>query len=480
MKEEYKTARITKDKKFDGKYFFGVKTTGIFCRPSCPSPTAKEENVVYFKNIFEALDQHYRPCLRCRPDIQDYYNANTSAPLITQTALKMIYDGYLNTHSISDLATELEVSDRHLQKLFIEILGVPPVKIDKYHRALFAKKLLMFSDKPVTDIAFASGFGSVRQFRQVFKDIFGIVPSAIKKKKSDTKDKNPTLLLPYTRPFNFSQVIEFMKIRAINGVEVIDNQCYARTFRTNRSKGYFIVRDNPGKAALELSIICEDIQCYMEIYNRVRMMFDLNTDFSPINKKFKGDKHLSKGITDGHAPRLPIAFNSFEFCVRAILGQQISVQAATTLASRIAERMGLRTEKNFPQGLNYFFPGPEEILGNSLEGIGITGARQATITNIAQELLDKTFSLNPCQPFEDFQKEFSTIRGIGEWTVNYVAMRGLGMVDSFPATDLGIIKALEKHGKRPGKKEILKQAEKWRPYRAYAALCLWNCILLPK
>lgn len=475
MIDEYRIARITKDKNFDGKFFFGVKTTGIFCRPSCPSPTAKEENVVYFKDMFEALDQYYRPCRRCRPDIHlDYYNGNASGTLMVQTALKMIYDGYFNTHSVADLARELEVSDRHLRKLFMENLGVPPVKIGRYHRALFAKKLLMFSDKSVTDIAFASGFGSIRQFNQVFKEIFHIAPSAVKKEKADSNGGNTALLLPYNRPFNFSQVIEFMKVRIVKGVEVIDDQSYARTFRTKRSKGYFIVRDNRGKSALELSILCDDIRCYMEIYNRVRRMFDLNTDFSPINRKFKGDRHLKKGMAGGHVPRLPIAFNSFEFCVRAVLGQQISVRAASTLASRIAEMAGPRTEKDFPSGLDYFFPEPEEVLDAGLEGIGITGARQATITHIAQGLLGKTFSLNPNQSFENFQKEFSAIRGIGEWTVNYVAMRGLGMVDSFPATDLGIIKALEKRGKRPGKKEILKQAEKWRPYRAYAALCLWN------
>ena len=301
-----------------------------------------------------------------------------------------------------------------------------------------------------------------------------MAPSAVKKENTASDGADTTLRVPYNTPFSFSQVIEFMKLRAIKGVEVIDDTSYSRTFRTRRSKGYFIVRDNPGKSALELSILCDNIQCYMEIYNRVRRMFDLNTDFTRINDQFKWDPHLSKGMKAGHVPRLPIAFDSFEFCVRAVLGQQISVPAASTLASRIAEKTGLKTEKGSPPGLDYFFPGPEEVAATRLEGIGITGARQATIANIAQGIIDRTFSLNPNQPFEDFQKEFSALRGIGEWTVNYVAMRGLGMVDSFPATDLGIIKALEENGRRPGKKEILKMAEKWRPYRAYAALCLWN------
>lgn len=475
MKEIYKTARIQKDKNFDGVFFFGVKTTGIFCRPSCPSPVAKEKNVIYFRDMFEALDRNYRPCRRCRPDIHvDYYNGNATGTLMVQTALKMIYDGYLNTASLADLGAELGISDRNLRQLFIKNLGVPPVKIARYHRALFAKKLLMFSDRSVTDIAFASGFGSIRQFNQVFRDIFDMPPSAVKKERNGTGGDHTTLLLPYTPPFHFSQVAGFMKVRAIKGVEMVDDQSYARTFRTSRSKGYLIIRDNPARSALELSIICDDIRCYMEIYNRVRRMFDLNTDFAPINTRFKKDRLLSRGMPDGHVPRLPVAFAPFEFCVRAILGQQISVQAASTLAARVTEKAGLRTADSFPPGLDYFFPGPGELAAADLGGLGITTARQATIAGMARGVMDKVFSLAPDQPFEAFQRDFSAIRGIGEWTVHYVAMRGLGMVDSFPATDLGIIKALEKNGKRPGKKEILKQAEKWRPYRAYAALCLWN------
>ncbi len=335
MKREFRQARIAKDKNFDGKFFFRVKTTGIFCRPSCPSPTAKEENVVYFNDMFEAIDRHYRPCLRCRPDINiDYYNSNVSGILTVQTALKMIYDGYLNHHSVTELAKELSLSDRHLRKLFIDSLRVPPVKIAKCHRALFAKKLLMFSDQSVTDIGFASGFGSLRQFNLVFTKIFGTPPSAVKKETAGgyTEAGHTTLLLAYKKPLDFAQMISFLKRREVRGVEMVRDTSYAPTFRTKQSKGYFSLTDNPKKSGLELNINCDDIQCYMEIYNRVRRMVDLNTDFSRINEKFKKDNHLSKG-----------------------------------------------------------------------------------------------------------------------------------MVDSFPATDLGIIRALEKNGRRPTKKEILKIAEKWQP-----------------
>lgn len=282
------------------------------------------------------------------------------------------------------------------------------------------------------------------------------------------------LHLPYEGSFHFSQVIAFLKKRALKGVEVVAGDCYARTFRTDGSSGYFMVRDNPGNRDLELSIICDQTECCNEIRDRVRRMFDLVTDFASVHERLKPDPCLSKGMVNGHVPRLPVTFDPFECCVRAVLGQQISVKAATTLASRIAEKAGLRAENGFPQGLAYYFPGPREILQISLEGIGITRSRQKTITQTAQALLDEEFSLDPDQPFTQFHKAFSAIKGIGEWTVNYVAMRGLGMADGFPASDLGIIKALEKEGRRPSKKEILAMAEKWRPYRAYAALCLWN------
>lgn len=450
MYAEFSRARRKKDKNFDGKFFFGVKTTGVFCRPSCPSPTAKEENVEYFESIFAALEKGYRPCLRCRPDVDvDYYTGNIGGTTIVDTALKSIYDGYLNEHSITDLANDLKVSERHLRKLFVDNLGVPPIKISRYHKALFAKKLLISSTQSITDIAFASGFGSIRQFNETCKAIFGKTPTSVRQQidHSGISD-NTTLLLRYPPPFNFQQILDFMRHRAMNGVEVVTDTSYRRTFRTQRTNGYFSVRDNPSESALELSIVCDDIKCFMEIHNRVRRMFDLNTDFSTINNRFAQDKLLSKGMENGHVPRLPIAYNPFEFMVRAILGQQITVKAATTLAARIAEKADIKTGKLFPKGLDYFFPNAEELISLDLEGIGLTKTRQQTIRTATQALLDETISLSPTQDFRSFHKSFVNLKGIGDWTANYVGMRGLGMIDSFPANDLGILKAMKKDGKK--------------------------------
>ena len=280
--------------------------------------------------------------------------------------------------------------------------------------------------------------------------------------------------LKYKKPFNFKQVLSFLERRAMAGVEVVTETGYSRTFRMKNTMGFFTVTDSPDQSALELRIACEDINCHMEIHNRVRKVFDLDTDFSLINERCAKDEHLSKGMVEGHVPRLPAAFDPFEFVIRAILGQQISVQAATTLASRVAVKADLKSDGGYPSGLDYFFPNPTELRHLDLDGLGIPRTKQTTLKTVTQAILDERVKLTTHQRFETFRENFLSLKGIGEWTVHYVAMRGLGMVDSFPAGDLGVIKALTNHGKAPSKKEITEMAEKWRPYRAYAALCLWN------
>ncbi|MCP3890201.1 MAG: DNA-3-methyladenine glycosylase 2 family protein [Desulfobulbaceae bacterium] len=278
----------------------------------------------------------------------------------------------------------------------------------------------------------------------------------------------------YKKPFDLSHTLSFLRIRAIKGVEVVTEQSYSRTFRSDHAEGYFTVTDNPNKSCLELRIDCSDSACCTAISNRVRRMFDIDTDFSVINAHFGTRKLLRGGMIDGHVPRLPIAFDSFEFVIRAILGQQISVKAATTLAGRIAQNAKIETPARFPEGMDYFFPKPDELLAVDLTTIGATKTRQETLKTATQAISDGSVLLTKNQSPEDFHRDFSALKGIGDWTVSYVAMRGLGMKDSFPYSDLGVIKALTKGNKAPTKKEILTIAEQWRPYRSYATLCLWN------
>jgi AraC family transcriptional regulator of adaptative response / DNA-3-methyladenine glycosylase II len=330
------------------------------------------------------------------------------------------------------------------------------------------------SNHSITDVAFASGFGSLRQFNQVFKEIFDRTPTEIRRVASDVMPGDrTTLLLRYRKPFDFLQLLEFLRHRAIPGVEAVTQESYSRTFRTGRGCGYFHVRENPQRSALELFIDCDDIRCFMEIHNRVRRMFDLDTDFSVINDRFGQDALLSRGMRDNHVPRLPMAFDAFEFMVRAILGQQITVKAAT-LAGRVAASAGQKVGEDFPEGLELFFPNAKEVAAMPLAGLGLTQTRQETLKRAVRAVLDGLVSLSPNQPFESFREAFVTLKGVGDWTANYMAMRGLGMIDAFPAADLGIIKAMTRNGRRPSVGQILEQSEAWRPYRAYAALCLWN------
>ncbi len=282
------------------------------------------------------------------------------------------------------------------------------------------------------------------------------------------------LSLNYTKPFDFSHILTFLRIRAIKGVEVVTNHSYSRTFRNKQAEGFFEVTDNPNVSCLELRIESNDSNCHPAITQRVRRMFDIDTDFSEMNIRFSTDKLLCGGMVEGHVPRLPVAFNSFEFVIRAILGQQISVKAATTLAGRIAHNAKIETPAGFPEGMDFFFPRPAELLATDISTIGATKTRQNTLKTATKAVADDSDLLTEDQSPENFHRDFSALKGIGDWTVSYVAMRGLGMKDSFPYSDLGVIKALTKGNKAPTRKEILSISEQWRPYRSYATLCLWN------
>jgi AraC family transcriptional regulator of adaptative response / DNA-3-methyladenine glycosylase II len=427
--------------------------------------------------MFEAMEAGFRPCHRCRPDIEvEYSNRNIDGASTVNEALIKIYDGYLNTHSINDLAESLFISARHLRKLFVENIGMPPIKIAKYHKSIFAKKLLLYSTMPITKVAFASGFRSVRQFNDVFKKLFDITPTAFRKKSvsNNATVDCMTLQIIYKKPFHFKQMLSFMKDQLIEGIEKINDNCYSRTFRINDAKGYFTISNDAVKSVLKLDIHSDDVRCYMTIYNKVRKMFDIDCNVIAISKHLSKDNLLCKGMLDGQILRLPIAFDPFEFIIKAILIQQASLKSATTLVSQIAKKMDCKTDSTYPNGLDYFFPSQDEFHFLNLDGIGITKTSQNIIKCILDNLSKNDLSLTYNQSFNKFYDDFSKIKGIENCTIQNVAMRGLGMVDSFPIKDLNIIKTLTINNIKPTTEEIAKISENWRPYRAYAALCLWN------
>ncbi|MCH4890029.1 DNA-3-methyladenine glycosylase 2 family protein [Acidaminobacter sp. JC074] len=465
----YSIARTTKDGNFDGQFYFGVKTTGIFCRPSCPCPIAKEENVRYFETVDQAKNEGFRPCKRCQPDVfVEHYQKNIAGTQIVKEALNLIHEGYLNHHTLDDLAESLHLSLRHLRSLFIENIGTTPVKMSMFKKAMMAKEKLYESDLSITDIAGSSGFGSLRQFNTVYKRTLGVTPSESRKHMDLYTLGKLELQLPYDEYFDFASVLDFLPHRITRGVEIIQDQTYLRTYRINDSQGYISVSDEMGY--LKIEVYTEDLRDAYEVYQRMQGLFDLKTDFNPILKRFKTDPLLSKGLVNGRVPRLPKAFNPFELTIRAIINQQISIKATSTFMERLVKKANIRTLACFPQGLDYYFPNELELDQTLLDDIGLTNTRQKTIKNVTEALLNGQVSLTINQSFEAFQKSFIQVKGIGNWTINYVALRGLGMVDSFPAKDLGVIKAL----KTKKEKELNEIADKWRPYRGYATLCLWH------
>lgn len=465
----YNIARITKDKNFDGQFYFAVKTTGIFCRPSCPCPIAKEENVVYFKTINEAIEQGFRPCKRCHPEVfMEHFQKNIEGALLVKKALKLIQEGYMLEHNLNELAESLHVSLRHLRSLFVETIGTTPIKVSMLQRALYSQSLILNSDLKLTQIALESGFGTSRQFNDVFKKTFKVTPSDYKKEPERYELGHIILELPYDNTFEFSKVLEFLPHRITRGVEVIEENCYKRTFRLDGHDGYLSVSDTSN--ALKIDVYTKTIEVLYDLYQKMIGLFDLKTDFEPILKRFESDEILSKGIHNHQMPRLPVAFNPFELTIRAIINQQISIKATSTFMQRLVKKSNLLTSDSFPSGLDYFFPTPDELESTPIDEIGLTKTRQQTLKNVVSALISEEVSLSVFQSFDEFRNSFIKVKGIGNWTINYVALRGLGMVDSFPAKDLGVIKVL----KTKKEKELIQIAEKWRPYRGYATLCLWH------
>jgi AraC family transcriptional regulator of adaptative response / DNA-3-methyladenine glycosylase II len=390
----------------------------------------------------------------------------------------MIRQGFLNENSVRDLAETLGISARHLSRLFRDNIGIPPVRIATYHKVMFARKLLFETDLNITHIALASGFGSIRQFNDAFHSTLGISPSRIRKEmdSNNISVQSPLKLRLYYRPpFNWEEILIFMRPRLIPGVEYVGMGRYMRSFRLEGNcHGWFEVKDNPEHNLLELNLSVNGLEKLMAIVQRVRNMFDLDLDPMAVEQILSGDERLKTLVSKYPGMRIPGAWDPFEFSIRAILGQQISVKGASTLAGRIAGQYGKECSGDLPGGITRFFPDPEELKDADFSKIGLTEKRRETLAGFVKAVLDEHVSLDRGQDIHSFIRSFTCLKGIGNWTAHYVAMRALRMPDAFPHTDLGIKKALSRNGKFPGPSEVLKIAERWRPWRAYGALYLWK------
>lgn len=472
-----------KDVRFDGRFFIGISSTGIYCRPVCKAKQPKEENCTFYHTAAEAEQAGYRPCLLCRPELSPGTSTTDATHVLVHKAARMLEENCGSGQSIEELAAQLGCSDRHLRRAFTAEYNVSPVQYLQTCRLLLAKNLLTETSLTVLEVAMAAGFGSLRRFNDLFKKHYRLSPTALRKSMPEEKARNSnvTMSLGYRPPYRWDEILSFFASRAIPGVEMVWNNQYYRTAHLQDANGkdvygWLSVKDNPKKNVLSVTVSEILLPVLPQVLAKVRQLFDLYCDPAAIYEALAPMNDIRPGLCVA-GTRLPGSFNSFEMAVRAVLGQQITVKAASTLAGRLVEAYGTPIQTGV-EGLTHTFPTPWQILAldepieNHLGPLGIIATRAKTIYALAKALDEEKIDFGLCASPKAEMKKLMEIRGIGSWTAQYIAMRTMGWPDAFLETDVGIKKALAPY--TPA--ELLKMAEAWRPWRSYATINIWNTL----
>lgn len=468
-------ARLTRDARFDGLFFTAVTTTRIYCRPVCPAPAPKPSNVRYYANAAAAEAAGFRPCLRCRPELAPGNALWRRGEHAVARALKLIDDGLLAEQPLGALALRVGVGSRQLRRLFVTHLGAPPIDVHTTHRLLFAKQLLTETVLPVTEVALASGFRSLRRFNAAFAKANRIAPRELRRQPRAVTGEALVLRLGYRPPYDFTALLAFLRTRALPGVEVVDEHAYARVFGTTTAQGWLRLSAWPdGEHALRLELHGAPPDQMLPLVTRLRRMFDLDADPQAIAVTLGATTVLKPLLRKRPGLRLPGGWDGFEIAVRSVLGQQVSVAAARTLATRIVQRFGEPLDDAPAPGLERLFPTPQRLADADLHEIGVTNARAATIRALAGALLDGHVDFRRELPLEAFVARWMALPGIGAWTAHYIAMRALSHPDAFPAADLILRRAAAGDGPELTTRALEVLAEAWRPWRAYAVMHLWR------
>ncbi|HVZ39908.1 MAG TPA: AlkA N-terminal domain-containing protein [Candidatus Kapabacteria bacterium] len=475
-------ALVTRDARFDGLFFTCVTTTGIFCRPVCPAPTPKRENCRFTASAAAAFEAGFRPCLRCLPEKAPSITRTDRSASIVERALGLIDAGALDEGSIADLASELGVAERHLRRLFTKELGVSPISVVQTRRLLFAKQLLDETSLPIVQVALGAGFKSLRRFNDVMRTTYQRSPRELRRHAHRAPaGTGITLKLPYVPPYDWDALTGFLAPRAIPGVESVTRERYARTIELDGEHGMVEVAPCAGENALRATITIPDVAALLRIVDRLRAQFDLGANAPEIAAHLARDPRLKASARRRPGLRVPGAWDRFELAVRAILGQQVSVAAATTLAGRIVRTFGtpLRMDGDAAAalGLTHLFPAPEALADADLTGIGLTRTRAETVRAFAAAVAhDPALLRDPAHMTDCAVRKLTALPGIGSWTAQYIAMRALRQPDAFPASDLWLKRAIEATEGPVTPKRCIEIAEAWRPWRAYAAFHLWSTI----
>jgi AraC family transcriptional regulator of adaptative response / DNA-3-methyladenine glycosylase II len=476
-------ARRSRDPRFDGKFFIAVTTTRIYCRPICPARSPNDENIRYYPTAAAAQAAGFRPCLRCRPEASPGTPAWLGTSSVVSRGLRLITDGALDREGVEQLADRLGVTARHLRRLFVQHLGATPIDVALTRRVHFAKKLLDETQLPFTQVAFAAGFGSLRRFNGEMKRTYSRTPTELRRlaKKQVVDPECYRFRLAYRPPYDWDAMLAFLTARATPGVEFVSHSTrgndgqgpaaarsgqavYRRTIAIGEKTGSIAVSPAGDGPALMLEVRFGDPRALLGIVERVRRMFDLGADPAVIAEQLSADPLLKRACAAHPGIRTPGAWDPFELAVRAILGQQISVRAATTIAGRVAASWGMPVDA--AGGLGRLFPTAAQLADAPLEQAGIVSARAATLRSLARAVCDGTLVFDG----EAALPTLGAIAGIGEWTAQYVAMRALNEPDAFPSGDL----VLRRMAGGCSARELDRRSESWRPWRAYAVMLLWQ------
>lgn len=471
-------AFLAKDARFDGRVFVCVTSTGIYCRPVCPARVPKKANCRFVGSAAAAEAAGFRSCLRCRPETAPGTPAWAGTQASVARALRLIEEGALDEGDVEALAGRVGLGARQLRRLFIAHVGATPQAVAANRRLLTAKQLISETDMSFADIAFAAGFQSLRRFNDAVRASYGVAPTALRRGAARETNRDAIVLrLGYRPPFDLARMLDYLTFRAIPGVEDISSAQYRRTFRLGATRGTLGV--TAGKKANTLDIsIRDDVTAHSntsppirQIAARARRIFDLDAEPTAIAAVLAQDPVLGPRLAQAGDIRVPGAFDGFELGVRAILGQQVSVKGASTLAGRVVKCCGEALAR--PDGaLTHYFPTPEALAESDLSGLGLTGGRISALKNFARAVVNGDVSFSPAASLEDKIEELCAVPGIGPWTAHYIALRAVGEPDAFPAADLGLRKAAG-NGEMISTRAMEEMAQSWRPWRGYAALLLW-------
>jgi AraC family transcriptional regulator, regulatory protein of adaptative response / DNA-3-methyladenine glycosylase II len=464
-------ARLARDARFDGKFFIGVLTTRIYCRPVCRSRTSLEKNVRYFLTAAAAAEAGFRPCLRCRPECSPGTHAWVGTQNTVSRALRLISETGLESGGVEALAEQLGIGARHLRRLFLRHLGATPTAVAQTRRLHFAKRLIDETTLPMTQVAFAAGFGSVRRFNAAIRNVYRRTPTEIRclSQRMSVQPENQYLFrLSFRQPYDWNRMLEFLAAHAIPRVEVVEDGCFRRTILLNENPGYFEVTRDASRNALNVRVQIGEPRLLFFIIERIRAMFDLDADWPTIERTLAADPVLAAHVHAHPGLRVPGCWNGFECAVRTILGQQMSCARANELADRMVSAFG---SPYWPaSGLTHLFPEPEILADADLAGIGLAAPQSEAIRALAHSVRDRQISFEQAADSSVLLARLSEIAGMDTSTIQWVVMRALREPDAFPSADRELARALALRSSTGFEHRSLL----WRPWRAYAAVYLWT------